>query len=93
MRATLLGISSGLPFPIFISVLVGSLGNKFSNPALESRTFQQHTVLALEASYADVSAHPYHLPLVTAAGVLFLEADHISQPDLHNHARYLKELR
>ena len=64
-------------------------GDKVFNPALESRALEQHPALAFEASDADVGAHPYHLPLVTAAGVPFLEADDITRAYLH--AGYLRE--
>ena len=44
-------------------------------------------MLASEAFNPDVSPQPDHLPLITAAGVLLLEANHITQLYLHNHLR------
>jgi hypothetical protein len=67
--------------------------DKSFNPALKDRSAKQYPTLALEAFYTDVSSHPDHLPLITATGVLLLEADHVTQPYLHNHACYLRELR
>jgi hypothetical protein len=58
-------------------------GDKFFNPPLEVGTFQQNVVLAFEAPDADVGAHPVHLPLVTAAGVLFFKADDVTRAYLH----------
>ena len=42
-------------------------------------------MLALEALNANIGTEPYYLPLVTAAGVLLLQANHITQVYLHNH--------
>jgi len=58
-------------------------GDKFFDPALKDTPFQKDAVLALKALYADISPQPDHLPFVTAAGMLFLEADDVSQLDFH----------
>jgi len=42
-------------------------------------------VLAFKAFNPNISAESDYLPLVATAGVLFLEADHITQPYLHDH--------
>ena len=38
----------------------------------------------------NVSTEPNYLPLIVAAGVLLLEANHITQLYLHNHSFPLK---
>ena len=45
-------------------------------------------MLAFKALNSNVGAEPDYLPLVTAARVLLLEANHISQLYLHNHSFY-----
>ena len=42
-------------------------------------------MLALEAFNTNIRPHPDHLPLITATGVLLLEANYITQLYLHNH--------
>jgi hypothetical protein len=77
-----------------IAFLINSLltsGDKFFDTALEDCPLQQDPALALEAFNPDVGAHPNHLPLITAAGVLLFEADHIAQPYLQGHYCYLKK--
>ncbi len=49
-------------------------------------------MLAVEAFNPDISADSDYLPLVAATGVLFLEANHVTQLYLHNHSFCLKEL-
>ena len=58
---------------------------KSLDAALEDTPCQEDVTLASLTPDADVGSEPYHLPLVTATGVLLLEADHISQPYLGNH--------
>ena len=53
--------------------------------ALEDTPCQEDAALASLAPDADVGPEPYHLPLVTATGMLLLEADHVSQSYLGNH--------
>ena len=69
-----------------------SPGNKLFHPALKDASLKEDAVLAFEAFYADISPQPHHLPLIAAAGVLFLEADDVSQLYLHNHASCPEEL-
>ncbi len=49
-------------------------------------------MLAFKAFNTYISAEPHYLPLIAAAGVLLLEANHITQLYLHNHSFCLKEL-
>ncbi len=60
-------------------------GNEGSDSSLKNRAFQHHPVLTFEADDADIGAQTVHLPVITAAGMLFFEADHIAQFDFHNH--------
>jgi len=60
-------------------------GNKLFNPAFKDASLQQDTVLAFKAFYADIRSQSYHLPFVTAAGVLFFKADDIAYFYLHDH--------
>ena len=62
-----------------------STGDEIPDSALENTACQENAVLASLAPDTDVGPESYHLPLVTAAGVFFLEANHISQPYLGNH--------
>ena len=41
--------------------------------------------MALEAFYTYISPQPHHLPLIAAAGMNLLEADHVTELNLHNH--------
>ncbi len=43
-------------------------------------------MLALKALDSYISAEPDYLPLIAAAGVLLLEANHITQLYVHNHS-------
>ncbi len=43
-------------------------------------------MLAFKAFDSNISAEPDYLPLIAAAWVLLLEADHITQPYLRNHS-------
>ena len=45
----------------------------------------EDTVLTLKTLDADIGTEPHHLPFIAAAGVLFLEANHVAQPYLDNH--------
>ena len=49
-------------------------------------------MLAFKAPNPNISTEPDDLPLITAAGVLLLEANHITQLYLHNHRFCLKGL-
>ena len=79
---------------LFYSVNIHLLtpGNEGFDPALKDAALKENTALAFEALNPDVSSQPDHFPLIAAAGVLLLEADHITQFYLHNHYSYLKEL-
>jgi hypothetical protein len=61
------------------------VGDKGFNAALKGASGKEDVVLALEASDSYICPDPYHLPLVTPAGVAFLEADDVTQPYLHDH--------
>jgi hypothetical protein len=49
---------------------------------------QQYPALTTPANDADISTKPDNLPFVTAAGVLFLEADNITQSYFCDHLTY-----
>lgn len=50
-------------------------------------------MLTFNAFDSYISAEPDYLPLIATTGVLLLEANHIAQLYLHNHAFCLNELR
>jgi hypothetical protein len=60
-------------------------GDKGFNPALKDAALKEHLVLALKASNSDIRPEPDYLPLIATAGVLLLEANHVTQFELHNH--------
>ena len=43
--------------------------------------------MAFKAFYADIGSQPYHLPLVAAAGMNFLEPNHITELNLHDYSK------
>ena len=45
-------------------------------------------MLAFKALEANISAESDYLPLIAAAGVLLLKANHVPQLYLHNHSSY-----
>ena len=47
---------------------------------------EEDVVSALKALQANIGAGPHYPPLVAAAGVPFLETDHVARPYLHNHS-------
>jgi hypothetical protein len=61
-------------------------GNKGSNSTLKDAALQEDTALAFKAFKANISPHPYYLPLIAATGVFLVEADHVTQLYLHNHS-------
>ena len=69
-----------------------SSGNKGSNSTLKDAAVKEDAALAFKAFNPNISAKPYHLPLIATTGVLLLEANHITQLYLHNHSICLKEL-
>jgi len=56
------------------------------NSALKDASLQKNTALAFKAFNPDISPQPHYLPLIAAAGVLLLQANHITQFYLHSHA-------
>ncbi len=52
---------------------------------LKDTSLKEDPALAFEAFNANISPEPDHLPLIAAAGMLFLEADHVTQLYLNNH--------
>ncbi len=62
-----------------------SSGDEGFNSTFKDTSLKEDAVLALKAFNAYISAEPHYLPLIAAAGVLLLEADHITQLYLHNH--------
>ena len=64
--------------------------HKGFHSALKDATFEKDTALALEALYANVGAKPDYLPLIAAAGVLLLEANHVAQLYLGDHSFYVR---
>lgn len=71
--------------PLLISTLLWPAGDKGPDTAFEYTACQEDPALATLAPDADVYPEPDYLPLVTATGVLLLEADHVSQPYLGDH--------
>jgi len=61
-------------------------GNEGFDPALKDATLKEDTALAFKALNANISPNSNHLPFITAAGMFLLEANHITQPYLHNHS-------
>jgi len=61
-------------------------GNKLFHPAFKDTSLQKDTVLAFKTFNPDISAESDYLPFVTAARMLLLEADDITQLYFHNHA-------
>ena len=62
------------------------MGNKGLDSALKDTAFNEDSMLAFEAFDSYISAQPDYLPFITTTGVLFLEADYIAQPYLHDHS-------
>jgi len=71
--------------PLLKLTLLWSTGDKGANTAFEDTACQEDPVLATLAPDADVGSQSDYLPLVTAAGVLLLEADHVPQSYLGDH--------
>ena len=67
-----------------------SSGDEGFNSALKDTSLKEDTVLTFKAFNPYISAEPDYLPLIAAAGVLLLEANHITQLYLHNHSFPLK---
>jgi len=53
--------------------------------SFKDAAWKQYPVLATLADNTDISTKPDNLPFVTAAGVLFLEADNITQSYFCDH--------
>ncbi len=75
-----------------VGVPLLSPGNKGFDSAFKDTSLEEDPALASEAFNAYISPEPYYLPLIAAAGVLFLEADHIAQLYLHDHFHCLNWL-
>ena len=67
-----------------------SSGNEGCNPALKDTSLKEDTVPTFEAVNPYISAESDDLPLITAAGVLLLETNHVTQLYLHNHSFHLR---
>ena len=73
--------------PLFIKVyyrlagyiLLLSAGDKGFDSAFKDTAFNKNPVLALKTLNADIGTESDHLPLIAAAGVFFLEANHVAQ--------------
>jgi len=63
-----------------------SSGDEGFNSALKDTSLKEDTVPTFKAFNPYISTEPDYLPLIAAAGVLLLEANHIAQPYLHNHS-------
>jgi hypothetical protein len=68
-----------------LCVVLWPTGDESPDAALEDSACQEDAALASLAPDTDVGSESYHLPLVTTTWMLFLEADHVSQPYLGNH--------
>ncbi len=62
-----------------------SSGNEGFDPTLKDTSFKENMVPTFKALNPNVSAESDYLPLIAAAGVFLLEANHVTQPYLHNH--------
>ena len=58
-------------------------GNKFPESSFKGASLKENTVLAHGAFYAYISANSEYLPLIAAAGMLFLETNYITELYLH----------
>lgn len=56
----------------------GGVGNNVLNPACQAAPVNHDATLAVETEETDISAEPDDLPFVAAAGMLFLEANHVT---------------
>jgi hypothetical protein len=65
--------------------------NKGFNSTLKDTSLKENAALASKAFNPYVSPEPDYFPLIATTGVLLLEANHITQLDLHNHSFCLKE--
>ena len=65
-------------------------GKEGFNSTLKDTPLEENTAPAFKALNPNVSAEPDYPPLIATAGVLFLEADHVTQLYFHNHSFYLK---
>ena len=54
------------------------MGNNVLNPACQAAPVNHDATLAVETEETDISAEPDDLPFVAAAGMLFLEANHVT---------------
>jgi hypothetical protein len=61
-----------------------SPGHKFFDPAFKAASGNKNSALAFETFYAYIRPQSHYLPLITAAGVLLLQADYITELDFHN---------
>ena len=52
---------------------------------LKDTALKENVALALKTPKPNVSPHPYHLPLASAAGVRLPKTHHIPQLYLHSH--------
>ncbi len=57
----------------------GLLGDNRFDPALKRTAFKKNTMLTFETFNTYVSAKPDYLPFIAAAGMLLLEANHITK--------------
>ncbi len=76
--------------PAGSEIVLLSSRNKGFHSALKDATFEKDTALTLEAFDANVGAEPDYLPLIAAAGVLLLEANHVAQLYLGDHCFYVR---
>src|SRR5688572_29121961 len=53
-------------------------------PLFERRPVEENSPVAGQAAQADIGAEPRHLPVITAAGMRFAQADHVSEIDLED---------
>jgi len=67
-----------------------SSGNEGFNSAFKDTSLEENTVPTFKALNPNVGTEPDYLPLIAAAGMFFLETNHITQLDFHNHSFYLR---
>jgi len=64
---------------------LGQLWNDSFDSAFKYAALKKDTVLAFQAFNAYIRTKSDYLPFIAAAGMLLLEANHITELYLHNH--------
>jgi len=65
--------------PVPVQLRLFRTGDYRFYPAFEGTAVEEDPALAFKALNADIGTEPDNQPLIAAAGVLFLEADHVTE--------------